>query len=697
MVLGEEIGVHLPHHVQSFLATLPGVAPALAAAFPALAIVAIGAAILEGSKKLAEWRQKMAQAKIALEEAGMGLAPLTTQIKLQNLQLQDQWRLLNGLPAQNGLKEAIIQAEMEAEKLNAELLKVLDTLSNKMKDVHIGQVREAFTGEKSTSDLEGSVNSYLDQIKQLNDALVLSQHERNAATTDDTKKALDAEVAANKKALNVRLDSLRQFTAQREAEIQKQKLDQLDDVSPEYRKYHPDTPRMLSTDPAQIAKVNAEFASQDQILRSLRQVLADYAAARAELATKGKLQDDIGDMNDRLSAQGRAIDISGLLHKQSQLAEAIREVGRAQKEQDGTLKVLTQDYINANTRAAEYARDAANALTALNEKAMQNALAEIAAQDQMTKTAARLAELQKEIDDAHAPLAKRLKDEAKELKDANAEVARRLALVQSLGAQTMGGMVGTDEQKAQYNKAVADYQTHKQKQLEIERKYDNDIAQTFRAQLHRQLIDWQNIHQQMGSFYMQTLGGINSSLASFIVTGQGNWRQLAETAIEGIVQIGLQWIESRIMMMILGGQQTGKTLAENAILAQSAAGLAGANAMASAALIDPFAAPEIAALDFGIAEGYAAFAAAERGALLPNRDMLVHTHPEEMILPQHISNFIVDAARGSSGSGDGRRMSDAPNINYSPVIMGNADEDKLRSHFKKALKSEFRRRGIRYN
>ncbi len=41
MVLGEEIGVHLPRHVQKFIASLPGVAPAMSAAFSSVAIVAI--------------------------------------------------------------------------------------------------------------------------------------------------------------------------------------------------------------------------------------------------------------------------------------------------------------------------------------------------------------------------------------------------------------------------------------------------------------------------------------------------------------------------------------------------------------------------------------------------------------------------------------------------------------------------------
>src|ERR1700749_1755820 len=51
-LLGEDIGVHLPRHVQPCVAELPGVGAALEAAFPILAVVALGVAIVEGIEKL---------------------------------------------------------------------------------------------------------------------------------------------------------------------------------------------------------------------------------------------------------------------------------------------------------------------------------------------------------------------------------------------------------------------------------------------------------------------------------------------------------------------------------------------------------------------------------------------------------------------------------------------------------------------
>jgi hypothetical protein len=54
-LLGEATGVHLPRHVRSFVAELPGVGVALEAAFSATAVLFLIEALVEGTKKLTEW------------------------------------------------------------------------------------------------------------------------------------------------------------------------------------------------------------------------------------------------------------------------------------------------------------------------------------------------------------------------------------------------------------------------------------------------------------------------------------------------------------------------------------------------------------------------------------------------------------------------------------------------------------------
>jgi hypothetical protein len=54
-LLGEAFGVHLPRHVRSFVAELPGVGNALTAAFSATAVLFLIQALTEGAEKISNW------------------------------------------------------------------------------------------------------------------------------------------------------------------------------------------------------------------------------------------------------------------------------------------------------------------------------------------------------------------------------------------------------------------------------------------------------------------------------------------------------------------------------------------------------------------------------------------------------------------------------------------------------------------
>jgi len=67
-LLGEAVGIRLPRHVRSFLAELPGVGPALSAAFSATAVLFIAKALVELSKKLSETLAEFIYSKSVMEE-----------------------------------------------------------------------------------------------------------------------------------------------------------------------------------------------------------------------------------------------------------------------------------------------------------------------------------------------------------------------------------------------------------------------------------------------------------------------------------------------------------------------------------------------------------------------------------------------------------------------------------------------------
>src|ERR1700758_5328869 len=53
-LLGEAFGIHLPRHVRTFIAELPGVGTALSAAFSATAVLFLIEALVQGTEKLSE-------------------------------------------------------------------------------------------------------------------------------------------------------------------------------------------------------------------------------------------------------------------------------------------------------------------------------------------------------------------------------------------------------------------------------------------------------------------------------------------------------------------------------------------------------------------------------------------------------------------------------------------------------------------
>ena len=91
-VLGEEIGVRLPRHVRNFVATLPGVAGAMSAAFNAVAVFAIADAVFQAGEKLAEFVRKNEEAARKNAEAWRNtLAPMrltNDQLALANDSLE---------------------------------------------------------------------------------------------------------------------------------------------------------------------------------------------------------------------------------------------------------------------------------------------------------------------------------------------------------------------------------------------------------------------------------------------------------------------------------------------------------------------------------------------------------------------------------------------------------------------------------
>jgi hypothetical protein len=73
-LLGEMFGIHLPRHVRTFVAELPGVGTVLSAAFAATAVIFIVEALAKGIEKLVEWREEAHKLELAHEQFGTAVA-----------------------------------------------------------------------------------------------------------------------------------------------------------------------------------------------------------------------------------------------------------------------------------------------------------------------------------------------------------------------------------------------------------------------------------------------------------------------------------------------------------------------------------------------------------------------------------------------------------------------------------------------
>jgi len=140
MVLGEEIGVHLPRHVQRFVAGLPGVASAMSAAFNTIAVLAIAQAIFEAGKKLYEFAQKAEEAARKHQQAWRAIAqPMRTmndELDLTKTKLENAIAKLEHKP-QNLLKQAIEEATVAADKLDQKLGESIGKIAAVLKEQQV--------------------------------------------------------------------------------------------------------------------------------------------------------------------------------------------------------------------------------------------------------------------------------------------------------------------------------------------------------------------------------------------------------------------------------------------------------------------------------------------------------------------------------------------------------------------------------
>jgi hypothetical protein len=207
MVLGEEIGVHLPRHVQAFVAKLPGVADLMSKAFAPVAFFAIGAAIFEAGKKVYEYGEKMKEAAKKQAEASRAftdsLVKSNLEQQIENDKLDEKIAKLEHKPG-DALKTALDEVKLAAFNLTEQLEKAINKERELLDSANTGFFSKLF-GNAGTESAKAGLNAY--QQKQNNEdtrfhadtnpdphAAMLEHEKRKTAITVDYYNQIDMEL-----------------------------------------------------------------------------------------------------------------------------------------------------------------------------------------------------------------------------------------------------------------------------------------------------------------------------------------------------------------------------------------------------------------------------------------------------------------------------------------------------------------------
>lgn len=196
---GEEIGVHMPRHLRAFVAQLPGVAPALSAAFSSIAVVGLGKILAETGEKAVEAIKKI---RDNAGEIGEGFDKLRAEGQLSNDlldvtndRLAVQIAKLEHKPG-DGLKLALDQARVSADQLGKTLEADNQKVEQLLKAHQVG-VGGILLGQASTSDVSKKIGEYDQALKEIDKEQ--SDRVRNAKTAAEAAAAnTDAETKRQK-------------------------------------------------------------------------------------------------------------------------------------------------------------------------------------------------------------------------------------------------------------------------------------------------------------------------------------------------------------------------------------------------------------------------------------------------------------------------------------------------------------------
>jgi hypothetical protein len=195
-LLGEAFGIHLPRHVRSFVAELPGIGTALSAAFAATAVLFLIEALVKGVDKIQEWAQEAHKTALAWDEFNTAVAQsfrglddklLQSGIKMDELKGDH----VDALRKQLELIDHVSMNELE-QQFNL-LAKAADAMFSQL-NASWYQLDAGSKGAKNALiDFKAQYDLLLAEGKNKDAADLLSGTAKSAQTALDTMKAAKKE------------------------------------------------------------------------------------------------------------------------------------------------------------------------------------------------------------------------------------------------------------------------------------------------------------------------------------------------------------------------------------------------------------------------------------------------------------------------------------------------------------------------
>jgi hypothetical protein len=230
-LLGEAFGIHLPRHVRSFIAELPGVGTALSAAFSATAVLFLLDALLKGIEKISEWAEHGEKVAAAWEKYDQTIFESSTHMQKEiDKQEQKLVEMTQGPVA--GLDFALKHLQTTAfdtfslitKDVDA-AVKAMNEASSSLMGIQFNVFKDAgkdldkfkdelqkamrLADESHPGDPFAAYNAGISAVQQKERELTKLIHDRTAASGRDASAAVDG-LHAERQAVNEMLPVLEQ-------------------------------------------------------------------------------------------------------------------------------------------------------------------------------------------------------------------------------------------------------------------------------------------------------------------------------------------------------------------------------------------------------------------------------------------------------------------------------------------------------